>query len=244
MHRAQFRATFPAAILLAAISLSTMPAHAQTDGRWALSLGGGYADQFTYQSPSSGTFDVGSAKHFDFSALGVIGAGYQLTDRVTLQAEAGYLGYRKALPLNPARSLAVTLPRENGSLTAQMPFFSMGARFYASGPGSARPRPYFEASPTLWVARWEEHFQIGESHDLAGNSYPGQTGQDGFTTLEPGFTAGAGLLGSLVGRTRLDLGFRYLFSMGAGQRKLGQYSSGTFEGLRQVAFLVSVNVPF
>ena len=222
-----------------------MPALAQADGRWTLSLGGGYADQFTYQTTPGGALEVGSVEYFDFSWLALAGVGYRLANRITLQADAGYIGYGNESTISFARPTSgFPGPWPNVALTARMPFVSAGVRFFATGPASPRPRFYMEASPALWMTRWEERYESGQYTDLDGNFHPNRVTRDAFTTLEPGFTAGAGLLGPLVGRTNLDMGFRYLFSMGPGRRNLGQYSSGDFKGLRQLALVMSVHRAF
>ncbi len=238
MYRVRFGVL---AVLLPAISLSTSTSFAQADSRWALSLGAGAADRFTYRtfSYSFGDYD----EHFGFSGLAVAGAARRLTDHASLRVDAGYVGYQKELRLAFARSAAgvAGMWPSGSALTAQMPFVSAGVRLYAMGPAPNRPRLYIEALPTLWVTRWRERVETREHSDLYGNYYPSREDQDAFTTLEPGFTASAGFLGPLVGRTKLDLGFRYLFSTGAGQRHLGEYSSGDFKGLRQLALVMSLH---
>jgi hypothetical protein len=243
MYRARFSAVIPVAILVSTISLSARMAFCQADSRWAVSLGAGLTDELAYRDLSYSFGDY--HEHIGFSGLAVAGAAYRLTDHASLRADMGYIGYQKAMQLNLASSNAGVLgvsPR-GSALTAQIPFLSGGARLYFAGPASARPRLYIEALPTLWVTRWRERVETREHYDLYGNYYPHRVDQDAFTILNPGFTAGAGVVGSLVGRTRLDLGFRYLFSIGPGQHQLGQYSSGDFKGLRQVALTMSLHLP-
>lgn len=242
MSRARSVALVSLWILVAVVPLWTAPALAQADGRWALSLGIGPADQFSYRTHSFSFGDY--SEHFGFSGLAVVGAAYGLTDHVSFRADAGYLGYQKELGYaNVGRSTAGILGTwpSGSALTVQMPFVSAGVRLYALGPASTRPSVYIEALPTLWVTRWRERVETPEHYDVYGNYYPSQLSQDAFTTLDPGFSAGAGFLGPLVGRTKLDIGFRYLFSTGAGQQHLGQFSSGNFKGLRQLALVMSVH---
>jgi hypothetical protein len=239
MARARFGALLPVVIL---VSLLTSPAFARDGGRWALSLGAGLTNEFTYRdlSDNSGGYREG----FGFSGLAVGGAAYRLSDHLFLRADAGYLGYQKTLRINvaePTNGTPDTWP--TGSLGTQMPFVGAGVRLYTTGPASMTPRAYIEAMPTLWVARWRERVETPGHYDLAGTYYPSRVDQDAFTTLDPGFSAGVGLVGRLVGPTKVDLGLRYLFSVGPGQHRLGQYSSGEFNGLRQLSLVLRLHAP-
>ncbi len=226
------------AILLFAVSLSASPAFASPDGRWSLSVGAGVADQFTYRSLSYpfGSFD----EQFGFSGLVAAGVSRRLSDHVFLRADLGYLGYQKNLQLMWAdTNSGVAGMWPSGSvLTAQMPFVGVGTRLYVTGPGAARPHLYVEALPTIWVERWRERIESPQNY-----FYPSRVSQDAFTAMDPGFSAGVGLVGRLVGSTRLDVGLRYLFSAGVGEHHLGDTSSGNFKGLRQAALVMSVQVP-
>jgi hypothetical protein len=242
MFRARFGALLTVAILLATISLPVSTAVADPDGRWTASLGAGLANQFVYRSHAYSWGDY--REQFGLSGLLVAGAAYRLSDHVSLRADLGYLGYQKDLDQASATSSAgiVGMWPSGSALTAQMPFASAGVRLYAIGPAAMRPALYLEALPALWVSRWRERMETRGYYDFSGNYHPSRVDQDAFVTLEPGFSASAGFLGPFVGRSKLDLGFRYLFSTGVGRRDLG-LSSGEFRGLRQAALVMAVHVP-
>ncbi len=232
------------ATVLSPLLLPSTPALAGPGSRWAVSLGGGLVGPFTYRSLS---YSSGSTDEFFMSSgLAVAGVSRRLSNHAFLRADLGYLGYRKDLPiLVPARPSGIAGLWPSGSvLTAQMPFVGAGVRLYAAGPGATKPRLYVDALPTLWVARWREKVETPQHSDLQGNYYPARVEQDAFATLEAGFVTGIGLLAPLAGHTKLDLGVRYLFSTGAGRRTLGQYSSGEFDGLRQLALVMSIHRQF
>ncbi len=239
MVRARSGALVSIAILLSTASLAASTAFGQADGRWAVSLGAGLTDPFAYRSHSYSFGDY--RESFGLSGLALAGAAYRLADRASLRMDIGYMGYQKELQLVFATSTTIGMYSSRSTLTAQMPFVGAGVRLYAMGPASSRPRLYVEALPTLWVTRWRERVETRGHYDVYGNSYPSSVNQDAFKTLKPGFTAGAGFLGPLVGRTKLDVGMRYLFSTGAGRHNLGQFSTGDFKGLRQLALVMSVH---
>ena len=240
MFRARFRATFRTAILLAAVSLSGTPALAQTEGRWALSLGYGWTNQYTYRTDS---YSFGSFPHqFGLSGLVVAAADYRLSNFVSLRSSAGYLGYEKGVWQEVGTSTAgiAGIWPGNSTLTVQMPFVSAGIRVCTARSPSQWAGLYLEAMPALWVSRWRERYETGQYTDYFGNHHPGRVDQDAFTTLEPGFTAGAGFIGPVVGRTNLEMGLHYFFSAAPGQHSLGHVSSGEFGGLRQSALVIAL----
>ena len=244
MNQAQFRATLPAAILITATSLLAVPAFAQAGGRWALSIGYGWANEYTYRTDyySFGSISGSVPHQFGLSGLVIAAAEYRLGNFISLRSSAGYLGYEKGVWQEVGTSTAgiAGMWPDNSSLTAQMPFVSAGIRVCTARSASQWAGLYVEALPTLWVSRWRERYETGQYTDSFGNHHPGRVDQDAFTTLEPGFTAGAGFIGPVVGRTNLDVGFRYFFSAAPGQHNLGHVSSGEFGGLRQSAFVVAL----
>jgi len=218
---------FCAGMALVALLLCNATASAQDDSRWTISLGGGVADRFTYRTLSYSFGDY--PERFGFAGLAMAGAGYGLTDRVTLRTDLGYLYYHKS----PYSDLS--------SLAAEMPFVAMGVRAYASHATSLRPRPYVEAMPTLWISDWREHYVF--TQDAFGNPAPARVEDAAFTRLEPGAVVGLGFVGPVFGATKLDIGLRYLLSTGPGSHQLGRASSGDFNGLRQFSIVVSLPRP-
>jgi hypothetical protein len=218
------RLAISAGIALATLLFSIAPTSAQVGGRWTISLGGGTANQFAYHRYSYSFGDY--SDKFGFARLAVAGAGYRFTDRVTLRADAGYLAYH------------TSFWGDLSGLSSRMPFLSTGIRVYAAGRASSQRRLYAEALPTIWLSHWRE--QIVVTQDVDG-ALPSRVDEAAFTRLDPGITAGAGLLGPLSGSMKLDVGVRYLLSVGVGPHNLGHVSTGDFKGLRQFAVVVSLN---
>jgi len=241
MIRARYLPTSFVVIFLAA--LATVPGSAHADGPWALSLGAGPVDRYDYHTVSY-SFLGDYHEGFGISGLVAVGTAYRLTEHASLRADIGYLRYGKTLDYGVVRPLSWSPGGPtHSSLTAQIPSVSAGIRIYPAGLSPLHPQLYVEAMPTLWLSHWTEQLVLGQNLGSFGNLYPVQIHVHEFTTVEPGFSAGFGFLGSLAGSTKLDLGFRYLFSSGLGRHYLESVGARDLDGLRQFALVMSVHQP-
>lgn len=212
----------PARRLLAAlIAIATLtPCVAYAEDRWTLGLSGGVADSYTYQL--EGPYE----NFFEFTWLASVAASYSLGHHLSIQGEATYLRYSKNF-------LGAAYDDYNDyTLTSSNPHLATGLRVYATGPTSTPARPYIEVLPALYVSTWTEHGDV-----------PGGGTEESFTAIEPGFVAGAGLVGLSQASLRLDIGFRFYYSADIGFKDLGTFSGGDFRGLRQGAVVIGLHKP-
>jgi hypothetical protein len=158
---------------------------------------------------------------------------------LSIRLESAYLTYREDLGIGSVPE--VQPPRS--ILSVQILPLAAGARLYAKTPEFGGARPYFQILPTVFVSRWVERNRYPAGPDLNGVYHPAFTETDAFVKILPGFGAGVGLEGPLSGSVRLDLGARYLCSIGFGQQQLGRFSSGGLKGLRQLGLVANIRLP-
>lgn len=185
-------------------------------------LAGGAADRYTYQE--SGSYP----RRFEFTWIASVEAGYSLSQHVSVQGEASYLRYSHQETTGGIEEIS----HPTYTLTSSNPHVGTGMRLYATDPTSARARPYLEYLPALYFSRWTERLES-----------PGDVTEESFSELEPGFVAGAGLVGLNQASVRLDIGFRYYYSASIGPKDLGTFSGGDFRGLRQAAVVIGLHKP-
>lgn len=225
-----------AGVCPALLVLALLPVEATGASPWSLGISAGAADRYTYHDHDK----YGWGTHFDYSWTASLGASRSLSRHLSMQVDAGYLSYDRGLSI-----LSIPeIPPPSSELSAQFPSLGVGLRYYPTGPATARARAYLQFVPTLYVSRWKERSEYPAYTDFfSGTYYPARLEEDTFTSVLPGFAAGIGVVGLNQTPIRLDLGFRYYYSASPGSQGLGRFSSGDFDGLRQLALVVGLHKP-
>jgi hypothetical protein len=216
--------------------LALNPIEARGASPWSLGLSAGAADRYTYHDEDKD----GWGDHFDDSWTASLGASRSLGRHLSIQVDAGYLSYDRGLSIGSIPEI----PPPSSELSAQIPSLGVGLRYYPTGPATARARVYLQLVPTLYVSRWKERSEYPAHTDFFSGIYQSaRVEEDTFTSVLPGFAAGIGFVGLNQTPIRLDLGFRYYYSTNPGSQDLGRFSSGDFDGLRQLALVIGLHKP-
>jgi len=210
--------------------LTAAPSHAAEVRKWSYSLAAAVSNSYGYRvdEHSFGTY----TSSFDPGLLLSATTTRTLAKHTSLVISGGYRGYRQDLGL-----IAVTdQPPTTGTLRAE--YFSIGAGLrieprHGSGP-------YVQALPALFVSRWEESTVVHEGWDMTGAWQQQSTHTDSFRSVLPGIELSAGFRTRFWSALGTDIGLRLTSTADLGQHALGRFSSGSFQGLDELALVAGI----
>ena len=225
-----------ASVSIAALALSAAPALTGERSGWTYSIAAGASPRYEYRVDE---FNFGSYPQSFGGGFSVSGSGIRpVTRHASLVIEGGYHAYRKGIGVEGFPEV----PPTTGRLRAEFFSLGLGLRVEPSSDGPRRQSPYLQATPGLYVSRWEERTVDHEGYDLVQGTWRlRSTHVDSFRSVLPGIALSVGVRGRVAGVVGSDIAVRLTRSADLGEHVLGRFSSGEFRGLTEVAVVAGLS---
>jgi len=210
---------------------------ARADPDWRVSFETGIGNGTVYREAEPPRW----SQRFADGTLLSLSAGRHWTHGLSVFAGVRHLQHENPIVLIPPNELTQpwTASRADSKSTLRARYVpvALGVSYEPSLFPRIPLLPFLHVSGGATIARWSEHLTSVDSPS-------GHPSEDHFTRVVPGYEIGGGVSCTPTKWGEIRFGYTVLGSARFGDFALGNYSGGTFEGLREGFFTFGLGARF